>query len=94
MTPEDAIRQAVTGEIVRYPTNLFAVSRDRQLLFAAALMLTDKPMMILTRTDPKTFENYFEVRLDTEPKTSIEEVRKENIRMGWESDEKAQRHES
>jgi hypothetical protein len=94
MTPTEAIRRAVAGEIVKYPTGIFSLNRDRALLHAAALALTDKPTMILTRTDSKTGEQYFEVRLDTEPKTSIEDVRKENIKMGWERDDTAQCNES
>jgi hypothetical protein len=91
MTPTEAIRRAVAGEIVKYPTGIFSLNRDRALLHAAALALTDKPTMILTR---RHYENYLEVRLDTEPKTSIEDVRKENIKMGWERDDTAQCNES
>jgi len=92
MTPDDAISKAIDGETVRYPTSLMDISRDRQDLLKAALRMCSFPIAIFTRTE--NGEPFFIVKRDTEPKTSIEEVRKENIRMGWERDEKAQRHES
>ena len=84
MTPEEIIRKVVeTGAPQMVRADLMSLNRERQKLGEAALKVTDKPIMITTRT-----ENgwpFFIVRLYDIEKESIpyEQVEREAKEKGW-----------
>lgn len=83
MTAEEAIKQALAGEEVRWGVTLMNMNSEREKIQKAALAITDQPIEILTRTHCVTYAPYLLIRKYTTGSVPYEQVEKEARDKGW-----------